>query len=71
MYIHTFTHAHPYAYKHTHTSIYTYIFLTTCRPLKHQRVMSGYRRTHGLQTYVRRPWLIVSVNLGYSFNVHA
>ena len=23
------------------------------------------------KTYVRRPWLIVSVNLGYSFNVHA
>ena len=30
-----------------------------------------HRRTHGLQTYVRRPWLIVSVNLEYSFNVHA
>ena len=30
-----------------------------------------YRRTHGLQTYVQRPWLIVSVNLAYSFNVHA
>ena len=30
-----------------------------------------HRRTHGLQTYVQRPWLIVSVNLGYSFNVHA
>ena len=23
------------------------------------------------KTYVRRPWLIVSINIGYSFNVHA
>ena len=30
-----------------------------------------HRRANGLQTYVRRSWLIVSVNLGYSFNVHA
>ena len=30
-----------------------------------------HRRTHGLQTYGRRPWLIVLVNLDYSFNVHA
>ena len=31
----------------------------------------SHRRIHGPQTYVRRPWLIVSVNIGYSFNVHA
>ena len=30
-----------------------------------------HRRIHSPQTYVRRPWLIVLVNLGYSFNVHA
>ena len=29
------------------------------------------RRTHGPQTYVRRPWLVVLVNLGYSFYVNA
>ena len=31
----------------------------------------AHRRIRGPQTYVRRPWLIVSVNIGYSFNVHA
>ena len=30
-----------------------------------------HRRTHGPQTYVWRPWLIVLVNFGYSFNDHA
>ena len=30
-----------------------------------------YLRTHGPQTYVRSPWLIMLLNLGYSFNVHA
>ena len=30
-----------------------------------------HHRIHGPQTYVRRQWLIVSVNLGYPFNVHA
>ena len=30
-----------------------------------------HRRIHGPQTYVRKPWLIVSVNLAYSFNVYA
>ena len=30
-------------YAHTYTSIYTYIFITACGPLKHQRVMSGRR----------------------------
>ena len=29
----------------------------------------AHHRTHGPQTYVRRLWLIVLVNLGYSFNV--
>ena len=33
--------------------------------------ISYHRRTHGPETYVRKPWLIVLVNLGYSFNVHA
>ena len=28
-------------------------------------------RAHDVQTYVRMPWLIVFVNIGYSFNVHA
>ena len=27
--------------------------------------------THGSQTYVQKEWLIVLVNIGYSFNVHA
>ena len=30
-----------------------------------------HRHTHNPQTYVRRLWLIVLVNLGYSFSVHA
>ena len=30
-----------------------------------------HRRTQGPQTYARGPWLIVLVNLGYSFNDHA
>ena len=30
----------------------------------------AHRRIHDPKTYVRRLWLIVSVNLGYSFNVH-
>ena len=30
-----------------------------------------YRHTQSLQTCVWRPWLFVSVNLGYQFNVHA
>ena len=50
---HTFTHAHPYVYKYTYVhihacmhvpkNIYTYIFITACGPLKHQRVISGSR----------------------------
>ena len=31
----------------------------------------SHRRIHGPQTYVQIPWLIVSVNIGYSFNVNA
>ena len=40
---------------------------------RHKSILArfAHRRTHDLQTYVQRPWLIVSVNLGYSFNVHA
>ena len=30
-----------------------------------------HHHTHGPQTYVRGPWLIVLENLGYSFNVQA
>ena len=30
-----------------------------------------HRRSHSPETYVRKPWLIVMVKLGYSFNVHA
>ena len=29
----------------------------------------SHRRTHGYQTYVRRPWLIVSPNLGCSMSM--
>ena len=35
-----------------------------------QKGSSPHRCTHGPQTYVPRSWLIVLVNLGYSFNVH-
>ena len=35
------------------------------------KVSITHRSTHGPQTYVRRPWLIVLIKLGYSFNVHA
>ena len=33
------------------------------RPHFYRSLTCVHRRTHGLQTYVRRPWLIVSVNL--------
>ena len=33
--------------------------------------VKAHSHTHGPQTYVRRLWFIVSVNLGYSFSVHA
>ena len=35
------------------------------------RLRPGHRHTHHPQTYVRKPWLIVLENLGYSSNVHA
>ena len=41
------------------------------KPKKYCLSRISHRRTHGLQTYIRRQWLIASVNLGYQFNVHA
>ena len=39
--------------------------------LKKFHVYTSHRRTHGPQTYIRRLWLIVLVNLYQSFNVRA
>ena len=48
-------------------SVITHI-MERWRPLYRWILTKHHRRIHGPQTYVRRPWLIVSINFGYSMH---